>query len=1226
MSGLGMGALIAISVLMGMVVLMLIMGLRKPYIMRMALRSLTRHKKMNLALVSATCISTTVICGSLIAGDSLSASITDAVFENLGEVDEIVISNRLFDTSIINRISQNATLSNEIDHISPLIHMQAIAENTETSARTRSATIIGFDPGFLDFGTLYSKDGSKLTPSLNENEIYINEELASEIGIKQGEMMGISFTNLDSVFEAIFHGNQRHTTVDAMFQIKEIVKSKSLGRFQLTANRNPPQNMYIDIDTLNLVMNIEDQANMILISNNGDEVEGVASCEEVSSLLSETLDDALIYSDAGLNVVQNSQLNYVKIEADDVFFSYDYYEFLENSQIPAKKSTSPVLTYFWNTLKFQDKTVPYSTVSAFDPQRDSEFGEFTLNGTGEDVEGVLAENEIMITNWTAEALQVSQGDIVNMNYSVMDEFYNIDYFHRPFTIKYIIDMVGKANDSMLMPPFPGIEGITSPRDWDPPFPVELNLIDDEDEDYWKTYKGTPKAFISNSVGSKMWDSDIGNITHIKIQPNSGYNLSDLEEQVKLKLNDYVGTSKAQLAIKNVKQDALSSREGITIFTGMFLAFSAAIIMASAVLIILLIMLMIETRSSEIGTLRALGFRISAINNIFLIEGTILSIIGGFFGALLGFLFGVFLIGGMNTFWSSIVEGAQVSFAVTPDSLVLGFCSGIIISIFTMMFAFKVEGKRTVVGAIRKTSRKGKSKWMVFFAFLMLLGGIFGIIAPFALDISLSSEMGLAGMGLGPLGLLLGLNWLAASLTKKRIEFIVGIVIVVHTLFIMYYFADSASLMVLFFLSGFMLLLGLLLMFYHTIIKLDQRRSESATRNSNKWLFSFAKKNAARTPTRTMFTVFLFSLTLFVLVSLNINLQGTVIDVDRAISESGGGFHIMGESTNPIFANLSDETSRSESGISDPVFDELFIQQFKTRGDVGGTCSNLNPKASPRIIGANESFFDINSFAFISTLEKHDNPWVSLKGEIDVNGIPAIGDYNTLVWILGLDVGDSISVLNENGDTVLLKIVGIIANSIFPGNLIIWDEYFDIMYPTNDGFTLFLFRSQADNLKPQILSLESSLSKYGFDGFTVESVVVENILIENTYIAIFQVLLIFGLIVGTLGFGIVASRNALERRREIGILRAIGFTKKAILKTQLYENSFVVLVGITIGSLSGIIASSVYLFKLQIDILSWPWLTVFTILAASFAIAISASLLPIIKSSKMSVTEALGVYE
>ncbi len=60
------------------------------------------------------------------------------------------------------------------------------------------------------------------------------------------------------------------------------------------------------------------------------------------------------------------------------------------------------------------------------------------------------------------------------------------------------------------------------------------------------------------------------------------------------------------------------------------------------------------------------------------------------------------------------------------------------------------------------------------------------------------------------------------------------------------------------------------------------------RSSGKWIFKLAQKNAARRPKRTMFTVFLFSLTLFVLVSLTINLQGAIYDVEKAVAESGGG--------------------------------------------------------------------------------------------------------------------------------------------------------------------------------------------------------------------------------------------------------------------------------------------------------------------------------------------------
>ncbi len=108
-------------------------------------------------------------------------------------------------------------------------------------------------------------------------------------------------------------------------------------------------------------------------------------------------------------------------------------------------------------------------------------------------------------------------------------------------------------------------------------------------------------------------------------------------------------------------------------------------------------------------MRALGFRKNAINNIYILEGTIISVLGGFLGVILGLFFGIFLIGGMNTFWSSVVESSQVSFFYNADSLILGFTSGILISIITMILAFKYEGKRTIVGSIKRTSGKRKKK-------------------------------------------------------------------------------------------------------------------------------------------------------------------------------------------------------------------------------------------------------------------------------------------------------------------------------------------------------------------------------------------------------------------------------------------------------------------------------------------------------------------------------------
>jgi hypothetical protein len=152
MSGLGTFALIIISIFIVIMISITILGGKKPYLLTIAIRSLKGHFNMNMALLCATCVATTVITGSLIAGDSLKESIEVAAYENLQEVDEVVTTDGLFNESIVSRLKDNSELMDQVDHLAPLIYLKGSAEHPQTGARTQKANIIGFDPDFLDFG------------------------------------------------------------------------------------------------------------------------------------------------------------------------------------------------------------------------------------------------------------------------------------------------------------------------------------------------------------------------------------------------------------------------------------------------------------------------------------------------------------------------------------------------------------------------------------------------------------------------------------------------------------------------------------------------------------------------------------------------------------------------------------------------------------------------------------------------------------------------------------------------------------------------------------------------------------------------------------------------------------------------------------------------------------------------------------------------------------------
>ena len=71
-----------------------------------------------------------------------------------------------------------------------------------------------------------------------------------------------------------------------------------------------------------------------------------------------------------------------------------------------------------------------------------------------------------------------------------------------FRVACIIPMKGFAADRDLVPDYPGITESETLSDWDPPFPIDLKRIRPQDEDYWKKYRTTPKAFIPLEVGTR----------------------------------------------------------------------------------------------------------------------------------------------------------------------------------------------------------------------------------------------------------------------------------------------------------------------------------------------------------------------------------------------------------------------------------------------------------------------------------------------------------------------------------------------------------------------------------------------------------------------------------------------------------------------------------------------------------------------------------------------------
>jgi ABC-type antimicrobial peptide transport system permease subunit len=79
-------------------------------------------------------------------------------------------------------------------------------------------------------------------------------------------------------------------------------------------------------------------------------------------------------------------------------------------------------------------------------------------------------------------------------------------------------------------------------------------------------------------------------------------------------------------------------------------------------------------------------------------------------------------------------------------------------------------------------------------------------------------------------------------------------------------------------------------------------------------------------------------------------------------------------------------------------------------------------------------------------------------------------------------------------------------------------------------------------------------------------------VTNTYLSIFLVLGALGLLLGTVGLGIVLFRTLLERRNEIALMKAVGFRQKLIRRIISREYNFLLISGIGIGFITAVIAT------------------------------------------------------
>jgi hypothetical protein len=321
------------------------------------------------------------------------------------------------------------------------------------------------------------------------------------------------------------------------------------------------------------------------------------------------------------------------------------------------------------------------------------------------------------------------------------------------------------------------------------------------------------------------------------------------------------------------------------------------------------------------------------------------------------------------------------------------------------------------------------------------------------------------------------------------------------------------------------------------------------------VFTLGLRHATYRPGRSILCIALIAAAAFITV---------VPDTFRRadVGHGTGGFPLLAESAVPLIHNPGTAAGREALGL--PPMAGAEILAFRLRPGDDASCLNLYRPRSPRILAPPPAFLRRARFTFQEAPAGTQNPWLLLEAPQPGGAIPAIADANSLEYVLHWKVGGEYDTGHGR-----FRIVAALRDSLFQGELLISEANFLRLFPDTAGYRFFLLNAPPERAG----ELEAALADYGFDVQSADARLRAYHRVENTYLATFSALGALGLALGTVGLGAVLLRNALERRRELALLRAAGYRPLHLAVMVLAENLFLLTTGLVTGAACALVAAA-----------------------------------------------------
>ncbi len=704
---------------------------------------------------------------------------------------------------------------------------------------------------------------------------------------------------------------------------------------------------------------------------------------------------------------------------------------------------------------------------------------------------------------------------------------------------------------------------------------------------------------------------------------------------------------AGLDAQPVKQDALklADKQGAA-FISMFGTFGSFSIAAGILLIFLIFVMLAAERRTEMGVARAIGTRRGHLVETFVFEGAAYDLGAAALGAAVGVGVSLALVAGIGH--TVARDSLEITYSVRWSSVVVAYALGVVLTFFVVAFSAWRVSVLNIVTAVRNVPepirRQGRRGWML--GVVMLALGTMLVVNGRSAAQAMPFLLGLSLLAIG------GIPVLRALHVPDRVVYTAaGVSIVVVWLLpfrVVETLVPGAQMdFSMWIVGGLLVVVGAVwTVMYNADALLGAAMAVFGSMRSMAAVLRISMAYPLRSRLRTGITLAMFTLVVFTLV-VGITTPNSFIASENKVSTYGGSFDVRAM-TSPASPIGDFDAALARAHLATPVRSTASVSLVPVKVRQSGTATKF---VDYPLRGLDDGFLRHNRYALGSRANGYTSDAQVWRAVARDAGVAVVDPWivpHRRNWTFGaitelhlagffaedptfppvsLDVKDPltgairrVAVIGVLRDSMPVEMAGVAMSQ----RALVSQGYGGRAVPTLHLIAL----APGTDARRYATSLEGAFLANGLQADSFAKLVHENVAASMVFLRLIEGFMGLGLLVGVAALGVIAARSVVERRQQIGVLRAIGFQASTVRLGFLLESGFLALSSIVVGTALGLALAYNVVDDARRQA-TWPgvhlvvpWLNLAIVFVLVMVVALLTTYLPARRASRVYPAEAL----